>query len=389
MKIKRSHWRHFFGGVAFLLLFIQFFSGLILTMFYTPHLNEAYASVQLLYNEITSVAWIRDSHRWAALFLFVATIMHFIRSFLRKEYLERKNRTYWLTGVLLFLPMLGFLLTGIILPWEWRAYWFMEMVPNYVGQIAIIGPALEQFLIDAFTMNRAFVAHVVVFPVITLILFDIHSLARIRKRSGGLRQYILQHSLFTAPFLLAIGVLAYAIPMPSQDPQIIPMPLEGADLPVVEWFALIFYIPYWYFQGFMAPLLSFYLPFVLFVLLAALPYIVGKKRSALKTEQEESDTELDSARHKKPSWIRKIPGFGAHSKALGFVSVTVVALTLFGGLYAGTSVSPTMGCNSCHNIYSGTRMGIPPESFKDRVKNPLLKNTEWMVQHWLYPQIYW
>lgn len=227
MKIKRSHWRHFFGGVAFLLLFYQFFSGLVLTMFYTPHLDEAYASVQALYNEFTSIAWLRDTHRWAALFLFATTIMHLIRSFLRKEYRESKNRTYWLTGVLLFLPMLGFLLTGFILPWEWRGYWFMEMVPNYMGQIAIVGPAIKQFLIDAFTMNRAFVAHVVVFPVITLILFDIHALVRIRKKTGGLRQYIAQHALFTAPFLLAIGVLAYAIPMPTQDPEIIPLPLEG------------------------------------------------------------------------------------------------------------------------------------------------------------------
>lgn len=389
MKIKRSHWRHLFGGVAFLLLFYQFFSGLVLTMFYTPHLNEAYASVQALYNEFAKVAWIRDTHRWAALFLFVTTIMHFIRSFLRKEYLDRKNKTFWLTGVLLFLPMLGFLLTGFILPWEWRGYWFMEMVPNYMGQIAIIGPAIKQFLIDAFTMNRAFVAHVVIFPVMTLILFDIHALARIRKRTGGLRAYIAQHILFTAPFLLAIGLLAYAIPMPTQDPEIIPLPLEGAYIPAAEWFALIFYVPYWYFQGFMAPLLSFYLPFALFVILAVLPYYLGRKKSELKARKDESGPEESSSEAtEKKSWLGKL-GLSAHSKALGFLSVTVVALTLFGGLYAGTSVSPTMGCNSCHNVYSGQRMGIPPESFKDRGKNPLLDDSEWMVQHWLYPQIYW
>ena len=387
MKIKRSHWRHFFGGVAFLLLFYQFFSGLVLTMFYAPHLNEAYASVQLLYNEFAKVAWVRDTHRWAALFLFVASIMHFIRSFLRKEYLERKNRTYWLTGMLLFLPMLGFLLTGFILPWEWRGYWFMEMVPNYMGQIAFVGPAVKQFLIDVFTMNRAFVAHVVIFPVMTLILFDIHALARIRKRTGGLRAYLAQHILLTAPFLLAIGVLAYEIPMPTQDPDIIPLPLEGAYIPSAEWFALIFYVPYWYFQDFKAPMFSFYIPFLLFVFLTALPYLLGKKKSELKTDKGEAGAEV-GAETSGRAWLGKL-GLSPHSKALGALSVIMVALTLFGGLYAGTSVSPTMGCNSCHNINSGMRMGIPPESFKDREKNPLLDDSEWMVQHWLYPQIYW
>ena len=91
MKIKRAHWRHFFGGVALFLLIIQFFSGLVLTMFYLPQLNEAYASMQLIYKELSAVAWLRDTHRWAALFIVVSIIMHLVRSFLRKDYLIRKN----------------------------------------------------------------------------------------------------------------------------------------------------------------------------------------------------------------------------------------------------------------------------------------------------------
>jgi quinol-cytochrome oxidoreductase complex cytochrome b subunit len=385
MNIKGFHWRHFFGGVAFLLLIVQFFSGLVLTMFYLPHLNEAYASVQNIYNEFGKVAWIRDTHRWAAMFIFIATIMHFIRSFLRKEYRERRARTLWLTGILLILPTMGFLLTGIILPWEWRGYWFMEMVPNYLGQLAVIGPALEHFFIDVFTMNRAFVTHVVILPVVMWILFDIHALVKMRGRAGGLSRYIAVHGLFVIPFLLVIGVLAYAVPMPTQDPQIIPMPLEGAGIPTAEWFVLVFYVPYWYFQNFMAPLLSFYVPVVLFIVLAVLPYCFGKEKSELRAEKEAHANKIK----KISSWLPDALRFGAHARALGFLSVLVVSLTLFGGLYTVTSVSPTMGCNSCHNILSGRRMGIPPETFKDRVKNPVLKNFEWMVQHWLYPQHYW
>ena len=79
--------------------------------------------------------------------------------------------------------------------------------------------------------------------------------------------------------------------------------------------------------------------------------------------------------------IRRVPGFGPKSKALGVLSVFMVAMTLFGSLYAGTSVSPTMGCNSCHNVALGLRMGVPPITFKDREKNPLLEDSEWMVQH--------
>ncbi|MDX8410441.1 MAG: cytochrome b N-terminal domain-containing protein [Mariprofundaceae bacterium] len=389
MKIKRAHWRHFFGGVALFLLIIQFFSGLILTMFYLPQLNEAYASMQLIYKELSAVAWLRDTHRWAALFIVVSIIMHLVRSFLRKDYLNQKNRTFWLTGALVFLPLIGFLLTGFILPWEWRGYWFMEMVPNYAGEIAFIGPVLKDFLIDAFTLNRALIAHVLVFPVISLILLEIHTLSRIRKRKGGLSEYLAGHGLLVIPFLLVIAILAYVLPMPTQDPEIIPMPLEGAYIPTVEWFILIFYVPYMHVKGFMVPLLGLYIPFVVFLLLVFLPYYLSSKGSDGETLKKTAAVAKRSKFSKIFGFIRRIPEFGPHSQLLAALSVFIVAVTLFGSLYVGASVSPTMGCNSCHNIGSGIRMGVPPVTFKDREKNPLLENSEWMVQHWFYPQIYW
>src|SRR3989338_8520372 len=192
MKIKQLHWYHYFGGVALLLLIVQLLSGMVLTIFYSPHLNEAYASIQTIYNELGAVAWIRDAHRWAAMFLFITVIMHFIRSFLRKDYLNSNIKTLWLTGILLFLPMLGFLFTGVILPWEWRGYWFMEMVPNYVNEIPLIGTSLSNFLIDAFTLPRTLVVHICILPAITLVLMGIHTFSRVMKKAGGLTLYVIE-----------------------------------------------------------------------------------------------------------------------------------------------------------------------------------------------------
>lgn len=391
MKIKQYHWHHFFGGVALLLLIIQLLSGIVLTMFYSPHLSEAYASVQKIYNELSAVAWIRDTHRWAALFLFVAVIMHFIRSLLRKDYLNRDSKTFWLTGVLLYLPLLGFLFTGVILPWEWRGYWFMEMVPNYVNEIPLIGPAFSDFLISAFTMNRAFVTHIIILPVITIVLMEIHTLTRIKKRGGGLSLYIIEHSLLTIPIFLAIAVLAYALPMPSQDPAIIPMPLDGENIPTAEWFILIFYVPYLYFKGFMATLFGFYIPLIIFLVLAIFPYYLrGRKSKSDKTTQKETHSvERGGVFTKIMAPIRSVLGARTYAKTLGFLSVFLVAMALFGPLFAVSHASPTMGCNSCHNINSGIRMGVPPPTFKDRVMNPNLKDNTFMVEHWFYPQVVW
>lgn len=383
--MKRYNWRHFFGGIALLLILVQLLSGLVLTMFYKPHLNEAYASIQNIYNQLEVVAWIRDTHRWAALFLVVSIILHFIRSFLRQDYLNREKKTFWLTGVLLFLPMLGFLVTGFILPWEWKGYWFMEMVPNYVGGIAFIGPALQDFLISTFTLNRNFIAHVLIFPIITVVLIEIHSVARIRKRNGGIPGYIMRHGIVTIPFLLVISFLAYYLPMPSQDPGIIPMPLDGAYIPAPEWFILVFFLPYMHFDGFIATFLSFYLPLVLFLLLAIFPYYLRRRPKSTETSPFQKSRVLMRLK----GLMLRVAAFSNQTKATAFISVILVAMTLFGALYAGTYVSPTMGCNSCHNTYSGIRMGVPPEEFKNREALPLLSDTEWMMKHWFYPQVYW
>ena len=391
MKIKQSHWHHFFGGIALLLLIMQVLSGSVLTLFYLAELNEAYASIQKIYNELSTVAWIRDTHRWAALFLMVAVIMHFIRSFLRKDYLVRESKTLWLTGVLLYLPMLGFMFTGVILPWEWRGYWFMEMVPNYANEIPLIGPSLSDFLISAFTLNRTLVVHICILPAITLVLMGIHTFTRVMKRAGGLTLYVIEHTPLTLPFLLIIAVLAYALPMPSQDPAIIPMPLDGENLPTAEWFILIFYVPYLYFKGFMATLLGFYIPLVIFLALAIFPYFLrGRKRkSGHETPQESHSVENTGVFANMMAPFRRALGAKTYTKTLAFLTVSLVAMALFGPLYAVSHKSPTYGCNSCHNVSAGIRLGLPPATFKDRVMNPNLKDNTFMVGHWFYPQVVW
>jgi len=391
MKIKQYHWHHFFGGVATLLLLVQILSGSVLTLFYLPQLNDAYASMQYLYNELGAVAWIRDTHRWTALFLMVAVIMHFIRSFLRKDYLNRDSKTLWLTGILLYLPMLGFLFTGVILPWEWRGYWFMEMVPNYVYGIPLIGPSLSDFLIEAFTLPRTLVVHICILPAITLVLMGIHTFSKVMKRAGGLTQYVIEHSPITLPFLLAIAVLAYVLPMPSQDPAIIPMPLEGENLPTAEWFILIFYVPYLYVKGFMATLYGFYIPLIIFLALAIFPYFLKERtrKENRNVPRETHHVEKTGVITKMMAPFRRMLGEKTYAKTVGVLTVSLVAMALFGPMFAVTHYSPTYGCNSCHNVSAGIRLGLPPATFKDRTMNPTLKDNTFMVEHWFFPQVVW
>jgi len=385
MNLERYHWRHFFGGLALVFLLLQLLSGIFLIFFYRPELNEAYASVQSLYKQMPVGAWLRDMHRWIALFLFIAIIIHLCRSLLRKEFLNLKRSTTWLTGSLLLLPVLAFLVTGFILPWEWKGYWFMEMVPNYFGKLPYVGPPIQEFLIDAFTLNRAFVIHILLLPIITLLLIDLHSFSMLRKKKGGIPRYLLKHSLVTLPFFIIITLLAIYIPMPTMDPEIIPMPLEGAYIPAPEWVILFLFVPFMHFKGFMASFLGLYLPLIIFLLLTTLPYLF-KNRTKQDALLPQFITQFFVRIRGRFAHIFKLKFAG---KTIAFLGVVTLVISMLSPLYIANRVSPTLGCNSCHNTMMGMRMGVPPKAFKDRDIVPLLDDSEWMVKHWFYPTVTW
>jgi amino acid transporter len=176
------------------------------------------------------------------------------------------------------------------------------------------------------------------------------------------------HGLITLPIVLAITVLAVGVPMPTEDPDVIPLPLEGRFIPTAEWYALFFWAPFMFFENWIATTLGLYLPLVLFLVLAIVPFLVKRRPTAGRNIS-------------RPSMIPK--------KLVVFTAVTLTAGALFGSIFAVSYRSPTLGCNSCHNIYMGRRMGIPPDDFKDRKKLPLLDDNQWMVEHWFEPQQTW
>jgi len=373
-KIPKVHWRHFFGGFSFLILILQFATGIFLIFYFDPTLNNAYKSVQDLTNKVMGGSLFRNLHRWIAFFIFMTLLLHTIRSTLRKDFMNSNKKVAWLTGVLLLLPIFLLMLTGIILPWEWKGYWFMEMVPNYSESIPYAGPYLKIFLIDAFTLPRTFVIHILVLPVISLVLIDYHFLTTLRNR--GIFKYIFRHILISIPFLIILFVLATYITIPSQDPEIVPLPLDGKYIPAPEWYFLTILLPFLHYKGTLIPVLSIYTPLLIFTAFTLLPfYLKGKQRE----ETEESAV---------PAQNTIVTGRGIRKFVAG-VAVVLIFTIFVSLLYRGSYHSPTLGCNACHNLSSGRRMGVPPEAFKDRNVLPNLNNSQWMMGHWYYPNEVW
>lgn len=384
-KFKPEHvnWRHYFGGLAFIMIILQLATGLFLIFFYEPTLADAYKTVQRISNEIYGGGLIRNLHRWIPGLLFIAVLVHTIRCFLRKDFSNQQKRVLWLTGVLLLLPLFLLIATGLIIPWEWKGYWFMEMVPNYFGTVPIIGPQLKSFFMDTYTIPRYYALHILVFPLITFVLADYHLLVKVRKR--GIFRYLLKHTIAALPFLILLFYLAVTVQIPSADPQEVPMPLEGANILAPEWYFLIVLLPFMYLKNSpWIPFISIFAPLLVLFVAAFMPYYLkGSKGSEAESyEGHHRAAGIRLVWHKllRNNLVRKI--------ATGIV-VALITLFFAGLIYVGSYNSPTFGCNSCHNISKGERLGIPPQFFKDRSKIPLLNDNEWMMRHWYYPNEVW
>ena len=91
--------------------------------------------------------------------------------------------------------------------------------------------------------------------------------------------------MISVPFFIAVAALAVYIPMPTEDPDVIPMPLEGTNIPAPEWFFLFLLRPFLNFDEAMASFLGIYLPLILLIVLIVLPYAFkGRKKKRQDAE---------------------------------------------------------------------------------------------------------
>ena len=115
-------WPFTTGSVVTLLVGCQFITGVGLTMYYVPAPSLAYDSVRFIMRDLP-LGWIlRGLHYWGASFLVVATVVHLLRVFLLGSYKAPREVT-WLSGLAMLLVILGFSLSGYLLPWDQKAYW--------------------------------------------------------------------------------------------------------------------------------------------------------------------------------------------------------------------------------------------------------------------------
>src|SRR5207247_9689716 len=167
-----SAFYRYLGGLALVLLFIEFLTGFLLGVYYVPdgaaQPAPAFTSVDYIQHTVYLGWLVRGIHFWGASVLIVVALLHMTFVFWTGGY-RAPRELNWMVGVVVFLLILAFSLTGSLLPWDLNSYFargrelsilsgasvlpggVSEVVKNLLQVVPIIGPA---------TLLRFYIANV-------------------------------------------------------------------------------------------------------------------------------------------------------------------------------------------------------------------------------------
>ena len=186
---KNFNFWYYFGVLATVMLVLQLFTGIYLTMFYKVGEATAFDSVEFIMREVEWGWLIRYLHSTGASFFFIVVYLHMFRALLYGSY-KAPRELLWLFGMAVYLALMAEAFMGYVLPWGNMSFWGAQVIVNLFGTIPAIGPGLVEWIrgdygIADATLNRFFALHVVAIPLALLLLVVLHLVALRRTGSNN------------------------------------------------------------------------------------------------------------------------------------------------------------------------------------------------------------
>jgi ubiquinol-cytochrome c reductase cytochrome b subunit len=278
-------WWFVTGSILLMLLGVQLITGVVLAMYYVPSPEHAYDSIRYIMERVTFGRVLRGLHFFGASFIVVAAVIHMLRVVALGSYKKPREVT-WITGVVLLLVILGFALTGYLLPWDQKAYWATTVTINIarsgpMGEI-VAGLMKGGAELGSLTLLRWYAVHVFLLPA-ALIAFVVAHLFLMRRHgiSGALKPvpgepkpFYPYHAIkdTIAGALVFALLLTFAIVFHTPLDQIAD-PSDATYVPRPEWYFLSLFQLLKYFPGPLEPLATMVIPGVVVGVLLLLPFI--------------------------------------------------------------------------------------------------------------------
>lgn len=379
-------WRNTLGSVAGALLLLQGVTGFLLALYYVPHPEAAFESLEYVKSSITAGGLVRALHYWGASFIVVCLFLHLMRVVLSGAY-RRPREATWLVGLALLGLTLGLAFTGQLLPWSQAGYWAANVGVEIASSAPVAGTLIRRLLLGggelgALTLSRFYALHVILLPFLLGGGVALHLyLLRRQGPAPGPRDAAREPGRFhpdqtvrdmiaIAAVSLLLGAVAFGFGGPAESPI---DPSDTSYVPRPEWYFLAHYELLSVTPGRFKIVTTFLLPTAIALLLAGLPW-------------------LDRTREGEPGgrrWVTR----GATAFALGIMALTGYGI-LNGGkagdqvasaaneaydpILAGRALFERLNCQTCHRIGGvGMRVGPDLSGVGHRIQELYLR--EWLL----------
>lgn len=288
-------WLYTTGSILLFLLGVQLITGVVLTMYYVPSTEYAYDSVRFIMERVTFGQVLRGLHFFGASFIVIAVVVHMLRVVFTGSYKQPREVT-WVTGVVLLLVILGFALTGYLLPWDQKAYWATTVSIN-IARSGPFGEYISRLLrggsaLGALTLLRWYTAHVFLLPacLIGFVVAHVYLMRRhgisgpIEPRAGRPTPFYPYHAIKDTIVVAAVFALLLTFAIHYRAPlDPVADPSDASYIPRPEWYFLGLFQMLKYFPGKLEPVATQVVPGLVVVLLFLLPFLDrGRERHPLK-----------------------------------------------------------------------------------------------------------
>jgi quinol-cytochrome oxidoreductase complex cytochrome b subunit len=248
-----------FGSLALFALVIQFITGIFLTFWYIPNIEDAFNSVEFILREVRQGWFIRYLHANGASFFFLVVYCHVFKNIYTLSFTEDRMWT-WLSGLFILLAMIFTAFLGYVLPWGQMSFWAATVITSLVSVIPTIGNDILIFIWGGYgisqpTLTRVYGLHYLM-PFIILFLFGLHMIFLHNTGSNNPYGFSIKSAdqlvffpYFIVKDLLGINIslflLIFVFLIPNYvghpDNYIPADPLKTPTHIVPEWYLLIFY----------------------------------------------------------------------------------------------------------------------------------------------------
>ena len=159
--------QYVFGSVLVFLFMQQVLLGILLAFYYSPSATDAWASTAYLNDQVTAGWFLRGLHHHGSSAMVVVMVLHLLQVAWAGAYRKPREINWW-TGLLMAFVVLGFALTGYLLPWDQKGYWATQVATGIMGTVPG-GEPLQQLAQGGsqygnLTITRFYAIHVFVLP---------------------------------------------------------------------------------------------------------------------------------------------------------------------------------------------------------------------------------